>query len=125
MFASYATLGRQSHQSLFVFVDSLCPRNESYTCDTHAFRGLAVSMKLSVQFDSYLQRPCPSAGAGAYRKLQIKVILILPAKKTVRVNFNAGVLVYSRVSRQRYCKLKHSYFKPMCFVKWLCEARAI
>ena len=36
-------------------------------------------------------RLSPSAGTGAYRKLQIKVILILPAKPTVRVNINASV----------------------------------
>ena len=34
-------------------------------------------------------RLSPSAGTGAYRKLKIKVILILPAKPTVRVNINA------------------------------------
>ena len=36
-------------------------------------------------------RPRPSAGAGDYRNLQIKVILILPAKTTLRVNINASV----------------------------------
>ena len=36
-------------------------------------------------------RTRPPAGAGAYRKLLIKVILILPAKTTVRVNINASV----------------------------------
>ena len=41
-------------------------------------------------------RPRPSAGAGAYRNLQIKVILILPAKTTINasVQYNANSLAF-------------------------------
>ena len=62
----------------------------------------------------------PASRPGAYKRFQIRVILIFPAKTTVRL-----MPVYS-IQRLfiRILNFGIHSFKPLCFEKWLREARA-